>query len=144
MHRRIALLLPASTLGVLLGCPLRTEPIVCTLEARPSISVFVRDSVSDQLIASGTTLILTDGAFVDSTTVPAADPTRDPYPVTTEQTYERPGRYHVTVRRAGYEVWVRPNVVVVRDECHVQTVTLTARLVPSPAALRAAPLPALP
>lgn len=117
-------------LGMLLGCSAFTDPIVCTLEARPSVSVYVRDSISNQPIASGATLILTDGSFVDSTTVPAGDPAWDPYPVTTQRTYERPGRYVVTVRRAGYSNWTRADVVVQRDECHVRTVTLTARLQP--------------
>jgi len=130
MHRRLAPLLSATILGMLVGCSALTDPVVCTLEARPSISVFVRDSLSNQPIASGATLILTDGSFVDSTVVPAGEPEWDPYPVTTPRSYERPGRYHVTVRRAGYSEWTRANVVVQRDECHVRTVTLTARLLP--------------
>jgi hypothetical protein len=42
--------------------------------------------------------------------------------------YEKPGTYEVTVQQTGYRLWTRTNVQVTRDECHVQTVSLTALL----------------
>lgn len=132
MLPRTALLVPAATLSIFLGCDLPSETMACNREARPAIGVYVRDSLSGQLIGSGATVIFVDGSFVDSTMVPAGDPLWDPHPITTQRTFERPGRYQVTVRRAGYSTWVQSNVVVVRGECHVETVLLTARLVPNP------------
>lgn len=45
--------------------------------------------------------------------------------------YEKPGTYAVTVEQTGYRLWTRGNVPVTRDECHVQTVSLTAPIQPS-------------
>jgi hypothetical protein len=42
---------------------------------------------------------------------------------------ERAGTYDLTVRADGYADWVKTGVVVSEDECHVHTVSLTARMV---------------
>lgn len=103
--------------------------IVCTLEARPSVSVLVRDSATGASIASGATLVQQDGDFIDSAFFPAGEPQLDPYALSTPRSAERPGVYNLTVRRAGYADWERQGVRVTRDRCHVNTVTLTARLI---------------
>jgi len=100
---------------------------------RPSISVLVRDAATDAYIGSGATLVLTDGAFVDSASHPAVLPSVNEYPLTTPNSGERAGTYDVIVRRAGYDDWHRNDVVVTQGRCHVRTVSLTARLTPSAA-----------
>jgi hypothetical protein len=43
--------------------------------------------------------------------------------------FEREGTYDVWVTAPGYQTWLRENVTVGADECHVIPVRLTARLV---------------
>jgi len=106
-----------------------TTGLACTSEARASIIVWVRDSVSGAPIAAGATLVLQDGAFADSIT--AADHFPNDWALQTMNSWERPGTYSVTVRRPGYADWSASNVVVSDGRCHVQTVVLTARLQPA-------------
>ena len=79
-------------------------------------------------LAAGTTLILRDGSFVDSTVVPPDAPFSNDRPLYTPNAVERPGIYHVTVRRAGYATWERQDVAVSQGRCGLRSVTLTARL----------------
>jgi hypothetical protein len=44
--------------------------------------------------------------------------------------HEHAGSYAVSVTHTGYEPWQQSGVVVGRDECHVITEALTARLRP--------------
>lgn len=111
------------------GCGAFEETLVCTTEARPSVVVSVQDSVSGLAIAAGATLVLQDGAFVDSLTLPGA--WANDALLSTPNSAERPGTYTVTVRRADYADWIKTGVVVRQGRCHVHTVTLTARLKPA-------------
>ena len=43
---------------------------VCTLEARAGVNVVVTDSATGAPVASGFTMVVQDGAYRDSTTVP--------------------------------------------------------------------------
>ncbi len=107
-----------AALAGMLGC---SDPIgtICTEEARPGILVTVRDSVTSAPVA---------GARVVARTPTAAD-TSDGLPDGTYPlAYEKAGTYEVTVEQTGYRLWTRGNVQVTRDECHVQTVSLTALL----------------
>lgn len=92
-----------------------------------AIQVYVQDSVSRAMTASGAQLIVRDGAYTDS--VSFNQPGTDSQPL--EAAGERPGTYTVTVRKSGYQDWTRSNVQVSKGECHVQTVTLTSLLQPS-------------
>lgn len=105
------------------------EPIACTAVAMPAVVVRVHDALSGAPLVAGVSLVLQDGAFVDSVRV------GDPPPwygetITTPRTYERPGTYEVRVRREGYGPWARAGVVVRADACHVATVTLDVGLLP--------------
>jgi hypothetical protein len=123
----LARLLPLTALSV--AC---SDPIVaCTFNALPPIVVAVRDSVTDAPVASGATLVIQDGAFVDSVTFPS-DPANDSVPMETNNSFERAGTYDVTVRKSGYLDWNKSRVIVTRDECHVNQVHLVARMVRSP------------
>jgi hypothetical protein len=92
---------------------------LCTEQFAAGITVSPIDSVTGAPVA-GATAIARDGAFVDSTT--------DLNMIAGE----RAGTYSVTVRKTGYATWLRSGVNVTRDECHVKTVSLTAKLQPSP------------
>jgi len=97
---------------------------VCTTEARAAIVVDVRDSSTDAPAGRGARVIASDGAFAD-TAHTSAD-FDGPYGLA----HERAGTYTVTVEQEGYRDWSQDGIRVTRDECHVRTVDITARLQP--------------
>lgn len=118
------------------GCQLESlkpDPpgLICTAEARAAVNLRIQDSASGAGIAAGTTVVLRDGAFVDSLSIPADRTDLNDQPLSTMNTYERAGRYDITVRRNGYATWTRSGVVVTAGECHVNAVTVVARLQPA-------------
>lgn len=128
-----------STIAALLLAPLLATACgdsvsgpACTDIARASVAVTVEDSITGAPIASGATLVVRDGAFVDSVSFPAGQLNADSWALATPNSYERPGTYDVTVRRAGYLQWEREDVTVRRATCGVATVVLRARLQPLP------------
>ncbi len=118
--------LAAAALALAAGACKSDTPTFCTESAPPAVTVTALDSVTGAMINAGTSLIIRDGAFVDSV-VGAPGPLQ-----TIAAGVERPGRYQVTVRRPGYAVWRRENVRVTADRCHVRTVHFDARLQPAP------------
>jgi len=86
--------------------------------------VFVRDSSSGAPIGRGSKATAADGIFVATATYPGG--TQDDLPLSLA--HERAGTYTVVVTKPGYRDWRASGVRVTRDECHVITVTLTARL----------------
>jgi hypothetical protein len=117
---------------VALGCGESVTGPVCNLVARASVAVTVEDSITGAPIAAGATLIVRDGAFVDSVSFPAGQLNADTWALATPNSYERAGTYDVTVRRDGYLQWEREDVEVRRARCGVSTVVLRARLQPEP------------
>ena len=101
---------------------------VCTLEARAGVNVTVTDSVSGAPVASTVTVIVQDGQYRDSTTVPAGSPQGTN---SVGAAWEREGVYAVTVRADGYSTWAKSGVRVESGECHVKAVSLSAKLQPS-------------
>lgn len=122
---RAALALVAVLLG---GCRASNlvDGYVCTDEFRPGLNVFVKDSVSSAFAAAGASLIVTEGSYRDTASVPLGLTSADSFAL--HGAGERSGMYDVTVRKAGYRDWTRNGVVVTRNDCHVNTVTLTALL----------------
>jgi hypothetical protein len=96
--------------------------VVCTEEARPALSVSVRDVASGGTVA-GSRVIARDGEYADT----ASDAFLG---LVYSLAYERAGSYEVTVENGAYVTWRQVGVQVTKDECHVQTVSLTARLTP--------------
>jgi len=94
------------------------EPVACTLEARAGISVGVFDAISAESITDGSTMTLREGDFVETSTGAIGD--------RLVGAYERAGTYHVAVAREGYHIWIRADVRVTADECHVRPVVLRA------------------
>ncbi len=132
-HRRTTVRCAVLTLvsGVS-GCLFPSDPIGCTADLREAVAVYVRDAASNASIATGATLVLRDGPFADSITSPFYNPSDNQGALITPNTFERAGTYAVTVRRANYASWDTAGVRVTRNVCHVNTVTLTARLSPLP------------
>jgi len=100
---------------------------VCTGEYRMGLNVFVKDSISGAWAASGAMLMIRDGAYADSSTIPANRPDLDALPLFGAG--ERAGVYTITVRKPGFADWGQAGVRVTKDECHVNTRVLTAQLV---------------
>jgi hypothetical protein len=102
-------------------------PIICTTEARFGVNVSARDAVTNQLIPDGVFGAVQEGSYTDSLQVFRDIEGRIH---SLAAAVEREGTYRVEVRAAGYQPWVRNNVVVTADRCHVTPVNLQANLTP--------------
>ena len=107
----------------LLGCddPHSFTPPICTAQFVYGISVDVVDSGSGAPLADSATLTLRAGSHVESATL-------SPDGLTMNGAGERAGNYTVAVARPQYHNWVRTEVQVDADECHVIPVKLRAEL----------------
>jgi len=108
---------------------LRVVPVgsVCTEEARPALLVGITDSIAPNTTTfTNLSVVARDGAYRDSVFLPVhpTPPTNNQIPLA----YERGGTYELTVRANGYRPWVLGAIVVQRDQCHVVTVPIAARL----------------
>ena len=99
----------------------------CTAIAVAGINVKVIDSLTGAPVASGSLVRATEGTFTDSASVPANRSDLDSLSI--PLVFERPGTYQVTVEHAGYRIWTKSDVRVRDSGCHVDPVSLTARLV---------------
>jgi hypothetical protein len=106
----------------LVGACAENPPLACTEEARPGLSVTVRDSVTSATVTDGVEVVAVEGAFAD--TARGSLLGSGVYSLV----YERAGSYEVTVTHPAYKTWRQSAVRVTADECHVRTVSLLARL----------------
>jgi hypothetical protein len=119
-------------LATAIGCSASkaiTSP-VCTDYLAPAVAVYVKDSLTNGNAAAGASLVVREGSFKDSVAVASEPPELNNMVITAAA--ERGGTYNVTVDKPGYVAWTQSNVRVTRNECHVNTVTLTALLQKSP------------
>lgn len=116
---------------VVVGCSGSKGPMspICTEEFRPGVAVYIKDALTNAGVASGANLVAREGTFKDSVAFPGASPDLNNLPLTAAG--ERAGTYQLTVSRPGYAPWSQSNVRVTSNQCHVNTVTLTALLQPS-------------
>jgi hypothetical protein len=115
------------------ACDLVDSPqVFCTDNFVYGLVVAVQDSLTGAPTASGAQLIARDGAYADTMAFPPNRPDLDDRTLTGAG--ERPGTYTATVSKAGFLDWVRSGIVVTEDQygCHVQPVSLTARLQRAP------------
>ena len=107
----------------LLGCDDSHSftPPICTAQFVYGISVDVVDSGSGAPLADSATMTLRDGNYVESATL-------SPDGLTMNGAGERAGNYTVVVARPRYHNWVRTEVQVDADECHVIPIKLRAEL----------------
>lgn len=99
----------------------------CDTVLVPGINITVVDGATGNAFEGDLTVTATEGSYAETSNLPA--PPGGPRIMSLA--YERPGTYRVEIQAAGYETWVRTNVRVIRNDCHVETVLLTAELVPS-------------
>ena len=137
--RRLGSLLGITLVAAVLGCSHGSDdtdeanPLVrmCTANFVPALTVEIRDMATGAPAACGSSGEVRDGDYVAPLTDGGSCATAPETTVYLEGPWERAGNYTVTIRRQGYQDWVRSDVVVISDECHVQTVALQARLEPS-------------
>lgn len=122
-QRRVTFALRALLLMPALATCEAVPPGACTLEARAGINVEVRDSVTGAAAATGAIAVARDGGF--------ADTLRSLDGVTVSGAWERPGTYTVGISKTGYQAWSATGVRVIDAGCHVQSVSLRARLQPT-------------
>ena len=104
-------------------------PRECTMDARAGIVVEIRDAMTDAYIADQATAMVAEGSFRDSLRLVDRVRVGDDFVGTAKGgIHERAGNYVVEVTAPGYSPWVRAGVRVQRDDCHVRTVSLVARL----------------
>jgi hypothetical protein len=97
------------------------------MEARPALTVTITDSLNPSKTAfTNVSVIAIEGAFRDSVFV--ASTQQSAYGRTLSLAHEHSGRFTVRVRADGYAVWEKSGIDVQKDQCHVVTVPVTARL----------------
>ena len=118
-------LLAVSTLLALAACD---DPFIggvdCPAIVPASVRVTVQDSVTGANVTPGATVVLRDGAFVESVVGP-------PGAGEVAVGGNRTGTFTVTVDQTGYQTWTKTGVKVEKGPCGAQTVLLTARLKPA-------------
>jgi hypothetical protein len=93
------------------------------------LQISVRDARTGLPAANNVVATAQDINFIDTLrTFPFGNPDSA---LTLHGVYERAGVYTVILRKVGYQDWIRTDVIVNRDECHVITVQLDARLQPN-------------
>lgn len=90
-----------------------------------AVHITAVDSLSGANATPGSTMVIRDGAYSDSVVAPELAPAMG-------LGVERTGTFDVTVRKPGYRTWTKTGVRVDGGECNVKTVSLLARLQPSP------------
>lgn len=102
------------------------EPTLCTTSVEPAVTVVVTDSITGGPAADGAAGAISEAGYVDSLRPSVWDGSGR---LTALQAgLERPGTYRVELMAPGYAAWVRQGVVARSGECHVETVSLEARL----------------
>ena len=92
--------------------------VVCTMEARSALLVTVLDAHTG---------VRVHGATVRATTVDHAENLAE-FDGQYSGAHERAGTYTVVVSHPDYQQWQRAGIVVERDECHVISEQVEARL----------------
>ena len=119
-----------SALGIylLLAVSVAVAQVACTADFVPGVVVQISDSKTGAPLADSALAIAREKEYAD---------TLDPFEYTSEGPLgsqqgagERAGTYDVIVTRPGYVQWRAHGVRVAKDECHVKTVFLEARLRP--------------
>lgn len=103
--------------------------MVCTTDVVPAIVVEIRDAVTGAYVAENAWGAVSEGTYADSL---------QPYISngygtlqSRQAAFERVGLYSISIQHNDYQPWLRSNIQVTANECHVNTVTITAELIPN-------------
>ena len=102
--------------------------LVCTDVAIPGIQVIVNDSATNSAVTSGNLMVVAKTTTYSDTLRTTIGTNNFPWTLA----YERPGNYTVEVSVTGFRPWSVDNILVQKNECHVITRTVTARMQPAP------------
>ena len=103
----------------------------CPASSEPALLLTIRDALTDAPLAFGVEVIVRDESFADTlSSCGGIACVLDPEEDTVQGPWERPGRYDISIRQKGYELWERSNVRVRAGDCGPQTVRLDAHLIP--------------
>jgi len=104
------------------------QPIVCTTELRPGITLTVLEDATGAPASCGAQALITASGYSETVQHPSTMPgCADTVPLS--GAYERPGVYNVTVSKPGFRDVTLGNLAVEAGVCHVNTVTATVRLI---------------
>lgn len=92
--------------------------VVCTMEARPALTVTALDAQTGTRVR-GATVRATTGDFSENLAE---------FDGQYSGAHEREGTYTIVISHPDYQQWQRAGIVVGRDECHVITEQVEARL----------------
>lgn len=106
------------------GCPIDGVP--CTELYAYGLTVRLSDAATGDPI-SGATLVLTEGAYIETMQELSAEFNPGAY----VGAGERPGIYTLTVQAEGYQSTVIQDIVIVSDVCHVIGRALDVQLSPN-------------
>jgi len=117
--------------AALVGCS--PANIVCPQIAAPAILLEVREDGTGAPAANGARGVVEDGGYVDSLRVVGwSGPPAPETELYMAAAFDRPGTYSVRLEKAGYQTWIRTNIVVGTDDCGTQQVQFATKLVPIP------------
>lgn len=125
---RLAAIAPLVAIACLTGCSDATTRF-CTTDVKYALRIALADSLTGQIGPfRNLAIVAVDGSYKDSLFIPTVGPTPNPnlYSVAPEHA----GTFTLTVRADGYQTWTKSGIVVLRDECHVESVDLPVRLAP--------------
>lgn len=105
---------------------------VCTAVAKAGLVIAVEDSLTGSRgpFVTVSYLAKDTSAYKDSTLIANVPAQVGGSLFLVGLAYEHTGKFDVTVKAPNYKPWVKTGVTVLKDECHVIPVSLTARLVP--------------
>lgn len=98
--------------------------VECTDDARYGLRVNVFDDATGSPVMTAGKVTIDEGSYHEESTGLLYNGN----PPTYMLAMERAGTYTVTVVVDGYQRWQRTNVVVRRDQCHVELTLVAARL----------------
>ena len=108
---------------------LESDFVVCTAEYVPGLIIRVVEARSRTPLGGFTAVLRLDSAGaswpVDSIHSSAGHSEW-------RTAYERAGTYGLRIKRSGYRTWDTAGIHLTADRCHVNTITLEARLQPQP------------
>jgi hypothetical protein len=118
--------------GFITGCNGKPKELICPFLVVPGASVFVKDSVTGNFIASGATLTARDSTVrYQALSFDRSRPDKDAEAMKVLANIV--GRWTLTLTKPGYAPWTR-EVITTVDECGIgtKTTTFTALLQPIP------------